>query len=359
MHMGGVEQLRRTIIVGLPRDRFEHLVVCTKAIGVIPEDLRMLGVRIEEVGTFRRKVDLRAIRRAYRLIKEFRPDIVHAAVFEGIIMGVIAGRAARVPFIVSEETSDAHGRRWTGNLLSRMLYLASDRVIAVSGFVESYLRKSLKLGDNRVRLIPNAVRNMENASGRNRLEIRNELGLSDDQVVFATLGRLHDDHKGVSDAIRALARITIPATLLVIGDGPDRTMLESLAAELGVSDRTIFSGYVEDPRGMLLAADALLHPARYEAFGLSIAEAMFAGLPVVATPVGGIPDVVDAGVTAILVEPRNIEDLSRAMIRLANDEGFRHELGSAGKRKAENEFGVAQYLARIEELYKELPACKA
>lgn len=360
MHMGGVEQLRRTIVTGLVPNRYEHLIICTQATGGIPDDLRDKGFRVEEVGIFRRKFDIRAILRTRRLLKAFKPHIVHAAVYEGIIMGVIAGRLCGVPVIISEETSDAHGRRWTGNLLAKFLYLASDKVIAVSDFVRHYLIDGLKLHEPRVELVPNAVAEHTPPSDGERAHARRQLAIPEGSMVFATLGRLDDEHKGVSDAIQALAQVHRPDwMLLVIGDGPDRANLESLARKLGVDERVLFVGYQAAPASFLAAADIFLHPARYEAFGLVLVEAMFARLPVVASRVGGIPFVVEDGATALLVAPNNVEELAAAMGKLSGDHVSRAAMGMAGLARAQSDFGIEQYLARIDDLYTRTLAAKS
>lgn len=354
IHMGGVEQCLRLRLQHLPNDRYEHLVICTQASGVIPDDIRALGVRIVETGVFRRRIDARPIRRAYQAVHAFKPDIVHAAVFEGIIMGVIAAKLASVKVVISEETSDAFGRRWTGNALAKLLYGWSDRVIAVSQFVHRYLVNDLCLSPLKAQLIPNAVRSTAEVADAEGFQMRTALGYGPTDVVFLFVGRLQDAHKGVSDALRAVAECgDSNVRLLVVGDGPDRATLEHLAAKAGLSDRVTFVGYVGDPRPMLGAANVLIHPARFEAFGLSLAEAMFANLPVVATNTGGIPYVVADGETGLLVAPGDISSLVSAIDRLAGDSNLRRAMGQAGRARAEAEFGVQKYIERIVSLYQE------
>jgi glycosyltransferase involved in cell wall biosynthesis len=355
IHLGGVEQRVRTIVRGLDPDRYEHLVICTQALGDIPDQLRECGATVVEVGVFRSRIDLRAIRKAYRALRAFKPDIVHGGVFEGVIMGVLAGKMARVPVIISEETSDPAVRRRTGHFFAEALYHLSDVTIGVSPFIARYLTGTLKIPPPKVRMIANAVTSPQVSRSRAALA---EFGIPPDSIVFGTLGRLLDAHKGTSDAIRAFADLSLKqrTDLLIVGIGPDEAMLRELSASLGVSDRIHFAGYRGDPYPLLSALDVFMHPARYEAFGMVVAEAMFAGLPVVATDVGGVPDVVAKDETALLVSPNDVPALSRAMARLAGDGQLRAKLGKAGLARANAQFSEARYLIEIDSLYREFLA---
>lgn len=353
IHLGGVEQRVRTIVRGLDPDRYEHLVICTKALGDIPDELRDQGATVVEVGVFRSRIDFRAVRKAYLALSAFKPDIVHGGVFEGVIMGVLAGRLARVPVIISEETSDPAVRRRTGHVFAQALYHLSDMTIGVSPFVARYLTEQLKIAPAKVRMIANAVTAPIISGNRSALV---EFGIPPDSIVFGTLGRLLDAHKGISDAIRAFASLgrTRRTDLLIVGIGPDETMLRELAETLGVVDRVHFAGYRGEPYPLLSALDIFVHPARYEAFGMVVAEAMFAGLPVIATEVGGLPDVVAKDENALLVAPGDVPALALAMARLAKDEALRKRFGEAGVARATAQFSEARYIADIDSLYREL-----
>lgn len=360
MHLGGVEQTRLTLARGLDPDRYEQTVLCTKAEGALPAQFDALGCPVVVIGTFRSRIDHAVIGRATKALRAFKPDIVHGGVFEGVVTATFAGLAARAPIIVGEETADPVGRRWSGHLFMRLLTMANDRVVAVSPFVRDYLVNSLKIPARKVVLINNGVPDKGDLQEKGR-RIRARFGLADEHFVIGSVGRLFDNQKRTSDLIRALPAVLSAhpeARLLIVGDGLYRGRLEEIAVEYGVSDRTVFAGYQPDPGPFLHAMDLFAHPAASEAFGLVLAEAMLAKLPVVATNVGGIPHVVENGVTATLIPPFSPDRLAQAIIALAGDPARRHAMGVAGRERALRLYGEDRYLREMDGMYSELVAAK-
>jgi glycosyltransferase involved in cell wall biosynthesis len=188
--------------------------------------------------------------------------------------------------------------------------------------------------------------------------MRHTLGLTPDDLVLVTTGRLHDGHKRVSDILRAVAglRPAIPAKLIVVGDGPDRQRLEALARELGIAEAVHFVGFQAQPRLFLDLADLFVLASAREGFGLVLVEAMFAGLPVVATAVGGIPNVIADGTTGILVPPEAPKAIVQAIVRLHADAALRQGLAAAGQAAALRQFTAGRYVADVDALYTRMLA---
>jgi glycosyltransferase involved in cell wall biosynthesis len=363
VHLGGVEQTRLTLARLLPKDRYEQIMICTKALGVLPQQLRDAGCPVIEVGVLRHPLDLRSHRRAYRALRHFRADIAHGAVFEGISLAAIAGRLAQVPVILTEETSDPDNqpRSRLGTALYRMLTALGDRSVAVSPATAAYLLNTLGLPSDRVSTVLNGVPESPPALPEAVAAIRKSMSLAPGALVIGCVGRLFDSHKRFTDAIRALPQIRgqgVDASMLLVGEGPDRMMMEALARDLGVAEHVTFAGYQGDTRPFFEAMDLLVHPAATEAFGLVLAEAMFAMLPVVATRVGGIPTVVEEGATAMLVDRRQPDQIAAAVLSLARDPALRTRMGQRGHARARALFGAERYVANIDALYRELLVLK-
>jgi glycosyltransferase involved in cell wall biosynthesis len=351
---GGVEQRRLILAQDLPSDRYEQILVCTAAKGGLPAQFEAAGVPVHVIGNFRFPLDPRPLARCRRILREFRPHIVHGAVYEGVEAAAIAGRLAGVPIVIGEETSDAHGRRLTGHLLYRALLALTDRMVAVSPIVRDYLVDTIRYPANRTMLIDNGIRDPGPAARKRVRDIRRGCGAGADDILIGTVGRLVDAHKRVSDLLRALAsaRSTLPTLrLVVVGDGPDAPMLKALADDLGVADIVTFAGYQSETRAFFDAMDIYVHPAAAEAFGLVLVEAMLAGLAIIASRVGGIPAVVDEGITALLVPPGQPTELAQAILSLANDRDLRATLGAAGRQRARARFTAERYAAQIAALY--------
>jgi L-malate glycosyltransferase len=357
VHAGGVEQTRLTLAQGLDPARYDQMVICTQAMGALPAQFEAAGCRVEVVGTFQSRIDRSVIAAAKRKLEAFRPHIVHGAVFEGVVTAVIAGRLARVPVVIGEETADPDGRRWTGHNFLKLLALFTDGMIGVSPFVRDYLVQKLHIPARKVVLVNNGVVEPPPADPEQVARIRREHQLDAHHFVLGTVSRLFDQQKRVSDALRAMQqlRARLPeARLLIVGEGTDREALRRLAVELGVEDLVRFAGYQSDTRPFFEAMDLFVHPAASEAFGLVLVEAMFARRPILATRVGGIPDVVAEGETALLVEPYQPDKLADAIVELTNDPERRTRMGEAGLRRARAMFGQDRYVREIDALYTSL-----
>ncbi|RYE73103.1 MAG: glycosyltransferase [Oxalobacteraceae bacterium] len=355
---GGVEQRRLSLARLLDPARYEQRLICTAARGPLPDQFREAGCEVIPLGKMRHIAEIGRYRQAARLLREFAPDIVHGAVFGGVAVAAIAGRMAGVPVIIGEETSDPTNRRWRGHILYRALTTLTHRMVAISPAVEAYLVDRLRIPRTKVTLITNGVRDPGPSNVAAREAARLSLGLDASDCIIVTTGRLHDGHKRVSDIIRAIAllRSRLPVKLIVVGTGPDREQLEALTRNEQVADAVHFVGYQAQPRLFLDIADMFVLASAREGFGLVLVEAMFAGLPVIATAVGGIPNVVDNGETGILVPPASPEALATAIVRLHDDRALRQNLAMAGKAAAQRQFTAERYVADVDALYTRMLA---
>lgn len=356
---GGVEQRRLTLARQLDGARYEQSLVCTQAMGALPARFAEAGCPLHTVGVFRGVLDREPYRRALRVVREFRPHIIHGAVFEGVSLATITGRLSHVPVIIGEETSDPVNRRWRGHLLLRLLSALTHQMVAVSPAVEDYLLKHIRLPRSKVTLINNGVVEMAPPAANQVNALREKLDLAPEHFVIGTVGRLHDHHKRVSDLIRALATLlpTCPeARLLIVGRGPDEGALRELADRLGIAAQVRFAGYQPEPQSCYALMDVFALASAMEAFGLVLVEAMYAGLPVVATRVGGIPSIVDEGGSGLLVPPGQPQALAEAILGLWRDPARRQAMGRAGQALASTNFGAERYVREVDHLYQRLAA---
>lgn len=352
---GGVERLRMSIFARLPRDRFEHRVICTQIVdGAYADRMRSLGVEVVPVGPVRSVLAPHRYRVAAREIDEWQPDIVHGAIIEGYTMASLVGRWKRAPYVIMEETSDPRGRRWKGHLLARTMAALADLCIAVSPGVERYLTDTIHVPRAKVRVVNNGVEQPVVPAPATLASLRERYGIHPGDRVIGSVGRMTDEKtKRFGDLIRALAllRDLSCVKLMLVGDGPDRRTLERLANDLGMSERVVFTGFQFDTGSYYGIMDVFALASAREAFGMVNAEAMRCGLPVVATAVGGIPDVVRDGETGLLVPSCNPEALAAALRRVLTDDVLRRRLGAAGKRRADERFSAERYVDDIRDLY--------
>lgn len=195
-----------------------------------------------------------------------------------------------------------------------------------------------------------AIHNGVSAPSRGRPPVR--VGRS---PVVGTIARL-DRLKGTDLLVRAIAQLD-DVRLVIVGDGDYRPELERLVANLGVGSRVHFTGWLDDPSAYLESFDIFALPSRLEAFPLTILDAMFAGIPVVASDVGSISEAVVEGETGTLIPTEDAAGLVVALRRLLGDEELRRRMGGAGRRRAEARFSADGMVRSYEELYEGLRSC--
>jgi glycosyltransferase involved in cell wall biosynthesis len=278
-----------------------------------------------------------------RLLHATRADIVHTHLVHADAYGAVAAklRGAR---LVSTKHNDDPFRAGRFRHVERALSRLADRVIAITDALRDFNVERVGVDARKIQTIHYGLDDLPEAWGVNPPD-----DVPADARVLLSVARL-TLQKGIDVAIRALPLLPGDAVLVVLGEGPERASLESLAVELGVADRVFLLGRVPDVAAWLRRATVLVHPARWEGFGLGVLEGMLAGLPVVASDVSSLPELVLDGTTGVLVQP---DDPSALALGVAG--ALEHpELGVAGRARAERRFSVARMADRTAELYSRL-----
>jgi glycosyltransferase involved in cell wall biosynthesis len=338
------------------------------SMGFVAEELGIDVVRIEELGReispFR---DLLATVRLARVIRRERPQILHTHTAKagavGRLAALLAG-PARPPVIV--HTFHGHVLRGYFGPIRTRFFLALERwlaahttaLIAVGPQVRDDLVALGVAPPERFVVVRLGIELEERVRAQDdgRAETRRYLGLPADRFVVGWVGRMTavkrtDD---VLDAFRLLREEGVDACLCLVGDGPDRERLEQRASELGVIRDTLFLGYQEDVAPYYAAFDALVLPSANEGTPVSVIEALAAEIPVVATRVGGVPDVVREGEEGFLVDAGDTEQLAERLERLARDPELRRRLGASGRGRVLSRYAVERLLDDVDRLYREL-----
>jgi glycosyltransferase involved in cell wall biosynthesis len=333
-------------------------------------DARRRGCRLVELPALGREVapvaDLTALAQFVRLIRRERPAIVHTHTSKAGFIGRLAAVIARVPAVIHQPHGHLfygyYGARRTAvfTALERRAARWTDRIITLTdrGAVE-HLAHGIGRAEQYV-TVPSGVPTAElRAAAPARREARARLGLDPAAFVVVGLGRLVPI-KGFDLLVRALPAVVeqIPsARVLLVGEGAERPRLEALARSLGVAERLGMLGGVFDVTTRLAAADVLAVPSRNEGMGRVIVEAMALGIPVVATAVGGTPDVVTDGESGRLVLPEDVVALAAALVELGRDETLRDKLGEAAQARAES-FSSAVAREKLLAVYTDLVRAK-
>jgi glycosyltransferase involved in cell wall biosynthesis len=194
-----------------------------------------------------------------------------------------------------------------------------------------------------------------NDDGR-RAEYRRLFGVPERRFVVGWIGRMTQIKRlpDVLLAFRRLLDLGVDATLCLVGDGPDRTEVEERANELGIAERTLFAGYQRDVGPYYALFDVLLLPSANEGTPVVAIESLAAERPVVATRVGGVPDVVDDGADGLLAEPGDVDGLADRLAQLARDPDLRARFGRTGREKVLPRYRVSRLVEDVDALYREL-----
>lgn len=329
------------------------------------------GVKVEPLVELHREIspvrDLRAMLRLAQVIRRERPAILHTHTAKAGAVGRIAAllaRDARPPIVV--HTFHGHVLRGYFNRLAtfgfrtleRWLARTTTALVAVSpevrdDLVALHVAPATKF--TVVRLGIDLGSRVDN-DGAQRSETRRQMGLGEDAFVIGWVGRM-TAVKRTDAVVRTLQKLVergVDAYVVLVGDGPDRNQLEQYAHDLGVIRRCLFLGYQEDVARFYDAVDVLLLPSINEGTPVSVIEALAARRPVVATRVGGIPDVVRDGVDGFLVD--DPDELAARLEELAADPDLRARMGAAGRERVFGRYAVDRLVDDVDQLYRRLLA---
>jgi glycosyltransferase involved in cell wall biosynthesis len=278
-----------------------------------------------------------------RLVRASRADVVHTHLVHADVYGGIAARL-RGAKLVSTKHNDDPFRAGTFRYVERAVGHATDRVIAITEALRQFTIERVGLPAGKVETIHYGMDDLPEAWGENPPD-----DVPADGRMLLAVSRL-TAQKGIDVAIRALPLLADDTVLVVLGDGPERASLARLAEKLGVEHRVFLLGRVPDVAAWLRRATLFVHPARWEGFGLGVLEAMLAGLPVVASNVSSLPELVVDGETGILVQPDDPSALAIGIARALEQP----ELGAAGRDRAARAFSVTRMADRTAALYRSL-----
>jgi glycosyltransferase involved in cell wall biosynthesis len=348
---GGTERLVTQIVRRLPSS-FRTVVCCLDRAGVWGEELRRSGVPVialERDPGFRPMLAKRIARAAV----EYGVEVIHCHQYSPYVYGQLAARLLSGVRVVFTE----HGRLSAGRpslkrrLANHVLARLPANVFTVSEDLKHHLVDE-GFPAARINIITNGIDVARSREQDVRARIRTELGLAPDTYVIGTVGRL-DPVKDLGTLVRGFAqfRDRVPrAVLIVVGDGPEREPLASLASTLRLSGAVTFLGHREDVHDVLYAFDVYAGTSTFEGISLTILEAMAAERPVVATAVGGTPEVVVDGVTGRLIPSQDPIALASALSALHENQAMADMWGHAGRERVLERFtidGMVQQYAAV------------
>jgi glycosyltransferase involved in cell wall biosynthesis len=354
MGIGGTEQVINQLVTGMADMEVHSEILC------IDGHIGAIGVRLQKSG-----VPVHVIQRStgfsMALVSSIRGnirrgqfDIVHCHQYTPYFYGFLASIGTQAKVVLTE-----HGRfhpdryRYKALIINPLMSLMTPAIVAISRSTRKSLARYEFIPPWKIQVIYNGINGLEN-SLEGVADVRKELCIPSDAFVVGTVSRL-DPVKNQPMMVRAFKRLLSKnsnAWLLLVGDGPDRKMLELLVNELGLSERVIFTGFINEPVNYLAAMNLFLLSSYTEGTSMTLLEAMSLGIPAVVTDVGGNPEVVKDGVTGYLVPSNDDEMFANAIIRLGSDPSLAQKFSENSKKKFSQCFSVKTMTENYFKLYK-------
>jgi glycosyltransferase involved in cell wall biosynthesis len=361
LSMGGAERLMVPMLAYLSRVHFQPYVCALQSKDGNPmaDELRSLGVPVECLN-IKRLRDLDAIPRLTRYLRGIKADLVHTQLEAANILGNISAKLLGLPSVCTIHVMPSLDVTTKTKLHQKVEWFAlrnfCDRVISVSEEARQYHIEISGSSPKQVSTIYNGIdlsAFLDMNFAVEREVVRDELKIPRDANILITVAVLRPP-KGIQFMIRALPAILAshPNTYyLVVGNGPHRDELIEEASRAGVRERVVFAGMRRDVPRLLAASDVFVLPTLTEALPTVLAEAMAARLPIVASQVGGIPEMIARGQHGILVHPEDVEGLSNGCTQLLSQPEQRAAMGAAGWKTANQKFSIERQVHQLKELY--------
>jgi len=356
--VGGAEVLVDQMVRRLA-NQFHCIVAVLDDPGEIGGQLRTDGFKVVHLDR-QDGIDRGCARRLNDLVRQEDVELLHAHQYTPFFQAMFSrGFFGQTPVLLTE-----HGRHFPDlpsrkrSIVNRLLLRKQDRMVGCGGAVQRALVKNEGLPRKRVELVYNGVdlNTLATAPPHARRDIRQEFGFSEDDFVVVQVARLHElkDHQTALRTINDARQDCPNVRLLIAGDGEERDAIEASIAQLGLQDHVVLAGTRSDIASLLAASDAFLLTSISEGIPLTVIEAMAARLPVIATSVGGLPEMIEEGISGYLCESGDNRSLADRLITLARHPEQRTEMGTAGELTARQRFSLDHMLQKYTEIYQEM-----
>jgi glycosyltransferase involved in cell wall biosynthesis len=356
LNIGGAEVLLVDLVRGI-KEFGNEVSVGYSTPGPLEKKLYDLGVsytRLPRLG----RIDPVLFFGICKLILREKPDIVHTHLFKSDLHGRLAARLCGVPVVVStSHNNDVWARRFPLGLIYGMTAKLTDQVIAVSDEVREYQMQTTGISAEKIMVIENGVRverfiNQQKAGSA----LREELQIAADAPLIGIIGRLQpqkDHHNFLKAAVHIKNKLPA-ARFLIVGDGPLRTELQTQAKNFGLESSTLFCGIRQDIPAVLAALNILVISSKWEGLPVTLLEGMAAHCPIVSTAVGGVPNVVSHGESALLVPKEDPSALAAACLQILQDPAFAQSMTAAGFLRVKTQFSLDAMIEKTLNLYQKL-----
>jgi glycosyltransferase involved in cell wall biosynthesis len=355
---GGAEMMLYRLLERLDREKYDpHVVILLNLDGPLRKRIEDLRISVRSVG-FRSKYDFHALWKLFKIIKTIKPDILHTQLFASDIIGRIMGKYLKVPVIITSIRNSYYGGFWRDKMI-QWTERFTDRTTIVSREAAKQFSERKVIPQEKLRVIYNGIdvdKYHHQANREDKKHKRLSIGLPVNGFLLLCVGSL-TRQKGYPDLFQAF-QMLLPSDcnlyLVVVGSGPMEGYIKQIVADRKLLDRVFLLGQCDKVPEIMAAADIFVLASLWEGLPGVVMEAMASQLPLVATAVGGTPELVVENETAYLVEPGQPEQLASALHKMiALPEETRQRMGKAGRVRITKHFNVDNMVKSYEVLYED------
>ncbi len=353
LSVGGAEELRLTILKYFNRDKYDVTVCSMSDKGVIGEEIEKIGYKVVSLKCSQEVYDIKAMFRLYKFLKKEKPDILHTCMFNCCFHGTITGKLAGVKSIIWEEHVPEPFKKWWHFLIDRYLSRYANKIITCSDYVKEYTSKRERIDINKFYRIYNVL-DFSKFNKISRIKSRDKYKLNN--TIIGIVGRLHEQ-KGHIYLLNSLIYLKeqIPnIKLLIIGEGPEERNIKNFIRTNNLSSNVLLLGNRRDVPDLIKTLDVFVLPSIYEGFGIVLLEAMYSGIPVVASKVGGITEIIKNRYNGLIVKSRDPYELTKAIRTILIDKKIRDKIIKNGVYSVEKNYHPINYISKLESLYEEI-----
>jgi len=355
--IGGAERVLLTLLKKIDQGKFDFILGIfidkRKSEDLFWNEAEKLNLPLEPI-RFKNPYDLLQVLQIRRIIKKHHPDMIHTHGYKTNLLGFFISKLFKIPIVTT--VHGLHSGKFRPFVwLSLKLLRHFDRIIAVSDQIRKEL-KAFKVPSIKMITIRNVPPVKIKGNSANPNSFREEIGIPSNAKLIGFVGRL-EPVKGCIQFIRIVPEVirNIPDSyFVVVGDGPERVALESLAKTLNVENRVYFCGFRNDPMNVFQSLDLYVLPSFNEGVPLAMLEAMSNEVPVVATSVGGIPEVIKDRVNGILVPTNNPKALAESILESFNNPNETVKRVIEAKKTIMDEYDVQKWIEKIQNIYLEM-----
>lgn len=356
---GGAQQYVYTLATSMPEDTYDVVVVCGEG-QILEEKLKGKGIKVYKLDSMVRDVKIfkewKAFLELLSIIKKESPDVLHLNSSKMGGLGGLAGRLARVPKILFTAHAWAfnESRPWIQKKIIMFLHwltvIFSHTTLAVSRKTKKDI-DSLPFMRDKVFVVHNGIGKVDHVTKKTAQSIiTKKTGTKPTPIMIGTVSELHKN-KGLNFLIEAVKDLDEEVSVYIIGDGEEMNSLENKIEKLGLENKIYLTGRIEDAKTLLKAFDIFTLTSITEALPGVILEAGLASLPIVATRVGGVPEIIENGKSGILISPSKVNEINIALKYLISKPEKRKEFGKEIKNSVEKNFSLEKMIERTKRFY--------